>query len=265
MDIFCKPVCVGIVLVIVLVFFCKFSKSLTTSLHIMTTEIVSIDKEVEASGSVHEKSRRLIKDLAHARTRRQSEKMAVTVQRSKRRPLPGLPQSTWSESVTKKKGMDSAGERETRVAMENIFGTEFPKSRPNFLYNAVTSLRQRMPEDDDALAMARDPGAKPWPGTNGPFAEGAEDDEYGAYLELDCFSKTLLIACEFNGTQHYKFNEFFHGSLNGFHAQRYRDELKKNRCMQYGVRLIIVPYTVKPGQIHDFIVSQAKKMKLLDE
>jgi hypothetical protein len=248
----------------------KLSTRIDNSLRAIALEIKSIDEEIASKD--HEKSRKLIKDLNLARQSRKSRQQQVipmtVLPNRKRRTFLSLPESTWDAPIQKGgvgKKTDSAGERETRSAIENIFKTPFPKSRPNFLYNPVTSNRVLDPMDEDVGSKKRDAGAQRWPGSNDPFAEGADDDENGAYLELDCFSKKLLVACEFSGIQHYKFNEFFHGSLSGFHEQRYRDDMKKSLCLKFGVKLIVVPYTIKQDAIRSYIIEQAKKLRLLDD
>ena len=257
----CKALCLtAAVFFVVLLVLYKLSTRIDRSLRAIALEIKNIDEDID-----YEKSRTLIKDLTLARQIRTSKKhVPNALPHKKRRTFLSLPESTW-DAPTNGKKPDSAGERATRSAIETIFKTPFPKSRPNFLYNPVTSNRVLDPLDEDVGSKKRDVNAQHWPGSDDPFAEGAEDDENGAYLELDCFSKKLLIACEFSGMQHYKFNEFFHGSLSGFHAQRYRDEMKKNQCLKFGVRLIVVPYTIKQDDIHAYIVEQAKKLHLLED
>lgn len=98
---------------------------------------------------------------------------------------------------------DSIGEKKVRAFLENYFqGYKFPKARPFFLNNEVT----------------------------------------GNNLELDCYNKELNLAAEFNGRQHYEYIPYFHSSKETFYNQRYRDELKKMYCRDYGITLIVVPY-----------------------
>ena len=55
----------------------------------------------------------------------------------------------------------------------------------------------------------------------------------------------MKLGCEYNGRQHYKFTPFFHKNYEAFDNQKYRDYIKKDLCEKNGIRLIIVPYSVK--------------------
>lgn len=59
-------------------------------------------------------------------------------------------------------------------------------------------------------------------------------------LELDFYLPDLNVAVEIQGGQHYVFVPHFHGTYEGFLAQRGRDEAKKRRCVDYGIELIEV-------------------------
>jgi len=112
-----------------------------------------------------------------------------------------------SNFQSKKRGpTESKGELECRDVAERLTGKPFPKARPPFLQNYVTS---------------------------------------GHNLELDCYNAELRIGIEYNGQQHYHYTPYFHRSKDAFDNTRYRDDLKQRLCNQAGVRLIVVPYTVK--------------------
>jgi len=273
-----------------------FFGGLDRSLRAIEVEAEVIEAEVDLDASGH--SAKMVKDLAHARARRRAGRAraprgfsardagagagvgvgadARAGARRKRPTRPPLPPSTWSEAALAapaaaagRNGKESAGERETRDALEAVFGVDFAKSRPNFLYNAVTSTRRVDPDGAAAGSVRRAAAAgagveKLWPGeSDDPFAEGADDYEFGSYLELDCFSKKLRVAAEFQGRQHFEFVPYFHGSVDGFFGQRYRDEIKRERCERFGVALIVVPYTVKSGDIRDFVLGEARKLGLV--
>lgn len=119
----------------------------------------------------------------------------------------------------KKRGpTESKGELECRMAAESLTGKPFPKARPSFLQNYVTS---------------------------------------GHNLELDCYNAELGIGIEYNGQQHYHYTPYFHRNRDAFDNTRYRDDLKQRLCNQAGVRLIVVPYTVKniKSYIEDRLLS----------
>ncbi len=138
------------------------------------------------------------------------------------------PQRTQGDSMQKRPSSSplsdsfvSKGEEECRRAIEKLTGKAFPQSRPSFLYSAI----------------------------NG-----------GHNLELDCYCPELKLAIEYNGRQHYEFNPYFHKNKEAFLNTRYRDDMKERLCRENGVRLIVVPYTVKITKIYDYIKD---KLKLL--
>lgn len=119
--------------------------------------------------------------------------------------------------IPKKSGkFVSKGENICCQAMEQMYGVSFTSERPNWLVNPMT----------------------------------------GAKLELDCYNENLKIAVEYNGIQHYKWPNFTNQTYEQYLNQIYRDNIKKKLCKQYGVRLIIVPYTVPHNQIPSFIMTQ---------
>lgn len=109
----------------------------------------------------------------------------------------------------------SIGEAACRRALENMFGLPFPCDRPDWLRNPET----------------------------------------GHNLELDCYNSTLELAVEYNGRQHYEEVGAFHKSKFDYLEQLRRDVFKLWVCERRGIWLIIVPYTVSPTDIPDFIYS----------
>jgi len=109
---------------------------------------------------------------------------------------------------------ESRGEQACRQHMESRFGVPFRKTRPDFLKNPVT----------------------------------------GENLEIDVYNDDLKLGVEYNGQQHYQFNNHFHRSSNDrFQNQQYRDLIKKQLCEQNNIHLIVVPYWVPVEQIPSFI------------
>jgi hypothetical protein len=92
--------------------------------------------------------------------------------------------------------------------LEGYFGKPFIRVRPDFLRNHVVS---------------------------------------GKNLEIDCYNDELKLAVEFQGRQHYQFIPHFHKNKGTYHNQLYRDELKREKCRQNGVKLIEVPWNVNVG------------------
>jgi hypothetical protein len=58
----------------------------------------------------------------------------------------------------------------------------------------------------------------------------------GYRLELDCYSEALQIAFEYQGVQHYEVCEFF-GGERALQKTRGKDEYKKKRCKELGIKL----------------------------
>lgn len=189
------------------------------SLHALAEKAKELESEIE---QLPLPSAKLLRDLTQARVRRENSEKPIapktalisekdSVRHRRRR---SLPRSEWaggddiitnsaasppsSPSSSSNTANESAGERETRLALESIFEVPFPKSRPNFLYNPVTS-QKRLPTDDHDSGSGS-VRARPWPGSSDdPFEEGADNNGDSAYLELDCFSRKLRVAAEFNG------------------------------------------------------------------
>ena len=115
---------------------------------------------------------------------------------------------------------ESKGELKCREVLQKIFNKSFNKIRPDFMFNGVT----------------------------------------GENLEFDMFDIDLMLAVEYNGQQHYKFNSFMHrGSRDVFQNQKYRDRIKREAAIKLGITLIEVPYTVKIDDIEDYLIEELKK------
>lgn len=114
----------------------------------------------------------------------------------------------------------SKGEIECRRVLEKFFQCSFPNIRPDFLQNRVT----------------------------------------GKPLELDCYNDRLRLACEYNGKQHYEYVKAFHKNYEAFRNQQYRDDMKYRACEEYGINLIIVPYTIQHDQIENYIRDKLQSL-----
>jgi len=104
-------------------------------------------------------------------------------------------------------------EKRCRQIFENIFKTDFPKVRPDFIVN----------------------------------------DKTGKKLELDGYNEKLKLAFEYQGQQHYNFSPYFHKSEEDFLKQNYRDKLKKEICEQQGITLIEIPFNIEYNDLEDYI------------
>lgn len=77
-------------------------------------------------------------------------------------------------------------------------------------------------------------------------------------LELDFYDGNKL-AFEYNGKQHYKYSPTFHSAEFNFADQQKRDDYKIKLCEQNGIKLIIIPYTLRTvGDIIDYIEFKLK-------
>lgn len=124
---------------------------------------------------------------------------------------PGPSSSSSSSSQGPKSEFVSRGEAECRRVLEQETGLPFPKQRPKFLFNDVVNT--------------------------------------GQALELDAYNADLKLAVEYQGIHHYQFVPFFHKTREAYHTLRYRDDLKARLCRENGVRLLLVPYSVRFSDI----------------
>lgn len=117
----------------------------------------------------------------------------------------------------------SKGERKVKEILDTLYvNSKFTKVRPNWLKNPKTNRN----------------------------------------LELDFFNEELKIAIEYNGEQHYTYKPFFHRSETDFQEQVYRDKLKKRLCMEHGVILVVIPFTVRLEDMEKFIRDEIKLQTL---
>jgi hypothetical protein len=131
--------------------------------------------------------------------------------------LPFTPRKSSAESHKVAWGLESTnsskGEQECKRVIEEITQKHFIKHRPDFLKNEIT----------------------------------------GKNLELDCYNDELKLAIEYNGIQHYEYTPVFHKNKDSFYNTKYRDKMKETLCHENGVKLIVVPYTVKLQDIKRYI------------
>lgn len=126
-----------------------------------------------------------------------------------------------NQKPTKKKGKKRVNKTEEmcRTIIQKIYGKPFPSVRPDFLRSPATKKN----------------------------------------LELDCYNKELRIALEYNGQQHYTYTPYFHKTKKNFYSQVHRDDWKRSRCRELGIRLIEIPYWITPLDLEDYIIRELKK------
>lgn len=122
----------------------------------------------------------------------------------------------------KKKARINKTENFCRTTVEKLFNKPFPSIRPDWLNNQETNKN----------------------------------------LELDMYNDTLKLAFEYNGVQHYKYNKFFHKSIEDFEKQQKRDVFKEQVCKDNGITLISIPYHIKKENIEAFIKQECKERKI---
>ena len=107
-------------------------------------------------------------------------------------------------------------EKMCRKILEKHFNAKFPSVRPDWLKSPVTKKN----------------------------------------LELDCYNSDLGIALEYNGKQHYTYTPHFHKSKKDFYSQVHRDDWKRKRCKEIGIKLIEVPYWVGEIDLENYILKR---------
>lgn len=121
---------------------------------------------------------------------------------------------------------DKRGKRTESICrniIEKIYRRPFPSIRPNFLKNPKT----------------------------------------GRNLELDMYNEELMLAIEYNGQQHQHYSPYFHKSYEDFLDQLERDQFKKEKCMELGITLISIPYTVRREELESYIIKELRKSNKL--
>lgn len=111
-----------------------------------------------------------------------------------------------------------------RAIFEKIFNAHFPKVRPKWLM-----------------------GSSGYP------------------LELDGYNEELKIAFEYHGEQHFKKNYFTNLKKNSdlaFDKQQLDDSIKRNVCLDNGVTLIEIPYTIKASEYVNYIFESCNKKNI---
>lgn len=85
-------------------------------------------------------------------------------------------------------------------------------------------------------------------------------NDEGNKLELDGYCEDLNLAVEVNGIQHYKKIEYFHKDNNKFIKQQRHDEIKKEKCKEKNINLIIIPYYIQNNNLVTYIIKKCKKI-----
>lgn len=84
-------------------------------------------------------------------------------------------------------------------------------------------------------------------------------------LELDGLNEKLRIAFEYNGFQHYNEVNFFKINKEKIKYQREKEDLKIKKCVEHGIKLIIIPFIKNPSKekLRKIICSLLKEQGLI--
>ena len=126
------------------------------------------------------------------------------------------------QPTDERKKSESKIEYHAKTVAERLFQKPFNKIRPDWLNNEVT----------------------------------------GHNLEIDLWNEELKLAIEVQGQQHYKYIPFFHKNYETFLCQRYRDVIKKLLLERRQIKLIEIPYNVKPENVEHFIRVRCNELNI---
>lgn len=84
----------------------------------------------------------------------------------------------------------------------------------------------------------------------------------GKKMELDGYCEELKLAFEYHGTQHYDHVGFFHKGGKSLEKRKSDDDLKEGLCVEHGVRLIVIPYTVPMGEVPQYVLRAVQELGL---
>jgi hypothetical protein len=83
-------------------------------------------------------------------------------------------------------------------------------------------------------------------------------------LELDGYNEQLGIGFEYNGIQHYEITPYYHRNGEAdLVRQQTRDAFKRQKCIENGVKLIEIPYTVSylnVPKLREYIIGELDKL-----
>lgn len=88
------------------------------------------------------------------------------------------------------------------------------------------------------------------------YPEWLINTKTGKRLELDGYEPKLKLAFEYNGSQHYEFNKYFHKNKEKFEYRLFKDKLKENLCKEHGITLISIPSTVSHKDLYSYITDK---------
>lgn len=79
---------------------------------------------------------------------------------------------------------------------------------------------------------------------------------FDGYAEVILGGKKIKTAFEYNGRQHYEFPNQFHKTKEEFLKRSKTDYKKENMSKNNDIILIVIPYTIVPENMQDYIVNE---------
>jgi hypothetical protein len=80
-------------------------------------------------------------------------------------------------------------------------------------------------------------------------------------MELDGYSLSLGLAFEYQGHQHYRPVAFFRSDLAKFKQRQQDDERKRRLCLEHGVTLLEIPYTIPHNGLQEHLLQRLSELK----
>jgi hypothetical protein len=75
----------------------------------------------------------------------------------------------------------------------------------------------------------------------------------GDGLYLDFFVPQKMLAIEVQGTQHHKFNKFFHADKNAFARQQANDSRKSRWCQLNDIQLVVINWGTPLKEVREML------------
>ena len=83
---------------------------------------------------------------------------------------------------------------------------------------------------------------------------------FDGYSKLQLNGKNVKIAFEYNGRQHYQFPNHFDKTYKKFLKRKERDLKKIELCKEYNIKLIIIPFTIRPEVRQNYIIKEFQRL-----
>ena len=84
-------------------------------------------------------------------------------------------------------------------------------------------------------------------------------NDRGKRMELDGFCEELQMAFEYHGAQHFEHVRHFHRGYKSLEQRKIDDVRKELLCKEHGIRLLVIPHTVKMADVPYFAAEFAKE------